>query len=149
MVTIKAAQRLHIMHAYNELLAYDKTWVKKMEKHVDQKYQGQQKPQSLEDEKIFTLAPGALASRLRALHPNDFAAAMSSISAYMNRAGKQLLSPDKDRLNKAKQELRKLFGKDAPNEDQSSKTNSRPQPSKQGKPANDRPIGSRSTGKIV
>lgn len=133
-----------------QVKAYDKTWVKKMEKHVDQKYQGQPKPQSLEDEKIFTLAPGALAQRLKALHPQDFKACMSAISGYMNRAGKTLLSSDRARLDKAKDELRKLFKKDKPNEDHGSKTTHSPQSGKPSKPANERgPIGSKPTGKIV
>lgn len=41
-----------------------------------------------------------------------FQSAMSMLNFYINRAGSQLSQSQKSRLTKAKQELRKLFGKD-------------------------------------
>ncbi|MCL5875715.1 MAG: DUF3175 domain-containing protein [Candidatus Dependentiae bacterium] len=40
-----------------------------------------------------------------------FQSAMSMLNFYINRAGKNLSAKDKTRLEKAKVELRKLFGK--------------------------------------
>lgn len=40
-----------------------------------------------------------------------FQSAMSMLNFYINRAGKKLKVEDKKRLEKAKKELRKLFGK--------------------------------------
>jgi hypothetical protein len=37
---------------------------------------------------------------------------MSMLTFYINRAGKNLPEADRDRLEKAKDELRKAFGKD-------------------------------------
>jgi len=40
-----------------------------------------------------------------------FQSAMSMLNFYINRAGKKLREQDKNRLEKAKQELRRLFNK--------------------------------------
>ena len=37
---------------------------------------------------------------------------MSMLTFYVNRAGKSLSGTDRDRLEKAKDELRKLFGRE-------------------------------------
>ena len=37
---------------------------------------------------------------------------MSMLTFYINRAGETLAAEDKDRLERAKEELRKLFGAD-------------------------------------
>lgn len=136
------------LHAASRLLAYDTTWVPKMNKETKLKYGNEPKPQMLEDEQIFKLAPSALAQRLKALYgPDGYASAMGALTAYKNRAGKTLLSPDKDRLEKAKQQLRKAYGKDTGNQ----KTTG-PKPANKGKPANDRqrkPVGSKPTGRII
>jgi hypothetical protein len=42
-------------------------------------------------------------------HHKDLKTAMSSLSFYINRAGKNLSADDKDRLNNAKEKLRNLF----------------------------------------
>jgi len=42
----------------------------------------------------------------------EFQTAMSMLDFYINRAGKNLKPEDKERLEKAKIELRKLFGKE-------------------------------------
>lgn len=121
--------------AARRLLAYDNTWVKKMEQKKSTKqpkYVGQ-KPSELKDERIFTLEPSALAQRLRTLYKDDYAGAMGSLTMYKNRAGKNLPSPDRDRLEKAKDQLRKLYGKD--DEDTSSKSPDGAQHSVPGQPA--------------
>jgi len=130
--------------------AYDRTWIKKEEQHrqAHPKYQGQQKPSQLTDEHIFTLEPSALAQRLKALYKDDFKGAMGALTMYKNRAGKNLLSPDRDRIDKAKQQLRKLYGKQ--DEDQRKTKNPRAKPTDKGKPANERsPLGSKPTTKTV
>lgn len=135
---IKAAARL---------LAYDTTWVPKMNKETKRKYGNEPKPQMLEDEQIFKLAPSALAQRLKSLYgPDGYSSAMGALTAYKNRAGKTLLSPDKDRLEKAKQQLRKIYGRD---KDQSKPKAAGPKPSSKNEPTNDRPIGSRPSGRII
>lgn len=145
---IEAAQRL---------IAYDTTWVPKMEKKTKIKYGNEPKPQMLKDEQIFKLAPAALAQRLKSLYGNDgFSSAMGALTAYKNRAGKTMVSQDKDRIEQAKEQLRKLYGKD---KDQSKPKTTGPKPTNPSKPANDRtgrskpvgtkPIGSRPSGRIV
>ena len=128
---------------YATILAYDNTWVKKMEQKKSTKqpkYVGQ-KPSQLKDEHIFTLEPSALAQRLKNLYKDDYAGAMGSLTMYKNRAGKNLPSPDRDRLEKAKDQLRKLYGKD--DEDTSSKSPDGAQPANSRKPAD---VGKRGTG---
>jgi hypothetical protein len=84
-----------------------------MEKETKRKFGAEPKPQMLKDEQIYSLPPATLAQRLKALYgPDGFASAMSSLSAYKNRAGKTLDSQDKDRIDKAKAELRKIYGKE-------------------------------------
>lgn len=51
----------------------------------------------------------AEASRRRKADP--YRSAMSMLTFYINRAGKSLKAPERNRLEKAKDELRKLFGK--------------------------------------
>jgi hypothetical protein len=142
------------INAAARLLAYDKTWIKRMNQYrqAHPKYQGQQKPTELTDEHIFTLDPSALAQRLKTLYKDDFKSAMQALTMYKNRAGKTLLSPDRDRLDKAKEQLRKLYGKD--DEDKSKPKNTGPQSPNKGKSTNERrvgdePIGSRPTTKTV
>ena len=43
-----------------------------------------------------------------------YASAMSMLTFYINRAGKELPKTQKNRLMRAKDELRKLYGKPAP-----------------------------------
>ena len=43
----------------------------------------------------------------------DFQAAMSMLNFYINRAGRNLAERDRKRLDRAKDELRKLYGRDA------------------------------------
>jgi len=48
---------------------------------------------------------------------DEFRSAMSMLDFYINRAGKDLSSEDKVRLDLVKNELRKLFGRE-PEEDE-------------------------------
>lgn len=62
--------------------------------------------------KIATsLKRSAEASTRRKADP--YRSAMSMLTFYINRAGKNLAKSDRDRLEKAKDELRKAFGKPA------------------------------------
>lgn len=138
------------INASTRLLAYDRTWITKMNQHrqAHPKYQGTQKPSELVDEHIFTLEPSALAQRLKVIYKDDFRSAMGALTVYKNRAGKNLLSPDRERIDKAKEQLRKLYGKQ--NEDQRQQKNPGSKPANEGKPANERPpIGSKPTTKTV
>ena len=56
-----------------------------------------------------SLKRSAEASKRRKADP--FRSAMSMLVFYINRAGKQLSTADRARLEKAKDELRKAFGK--------------------------------------
>jgi hypothetical protein len=51
------------------------------------------------------------AERSRRRKSSPFRSAMSMLTFYINRAGKNLPKADRDRLEKAKDELRKAFGK--------------------------------------
>ena len=68
---------------------------------------------ALEDPKEIaaSLKRSAEASKRRKADP--FRSAMSMLVFYMNRAGKNLSEEDRARLEKAKDELRKAFGKEA------------------------------------
>ena len=67
---------------------------------------------SLEDPKEIaaSLKRSAEASKRRKADP--FRSAMSMLVFYINRAGKNLSETDRARLEKAKDELRKAFGKE-------------------------------------
>jgi hypothetical protein len=67
---------------------------------------------TLEDPKEIaaSLKRSAEASRRRKADP--FRSAMSMLVFYINRAGKNLKEVDRARLEKAKEELRKAFGKE-------------------------------------
>ncbi len=58
-----------------------------------------------------SLKRSAEASLRRKADP--FRSAMSMLTFYINRAGKTLTEADRDRLEKAKDELRKAFGRKA------------------------------------
>lgn len=137
------------LHATYRLLSYDRSWIQKMNqrKQAHPKYQDTQKPQVLEDS-MFNLEPAALARALRTLYKDDYKAACGALTMYKNRAGKTLLSPDRDRIDKAKEQLRKLYGKQ--DEDQRQSTNPRTKPADARKSADERsPIGSKPTTKTI
>lgn len=67
---------------------------------------------------VFTRSPQEIAKSLkRSVLASDrtkgtkFQSAMSMLNFYINRAGKKLKAADRRRLEKAKIELRKIFGK--------------------------------------
>ena len=49
-------------------------------------------------------------TRTRSRARSDYQAAMSMLNFYINRAGRNLASRDRNRLERAKGELRKLYG---------------------------------------
>lgn len=150
MIEIKAASRL-------ALVAYDKTWIKKMDKrraYKPPKWKGQQKPRQLDDH-IFSMQPSALAQNLRNVYKDNYRGAMGALTMYKNRQGKNLLSPDRNRLDQAKDALRKLYKKDEHEKDTGNKTPDRVEPNDKDEPADvgnavgSEPIGSRPTTRTV
>ncbi len=72
------------------------------------------------EEGVFTKTPKAMADSLkRSAERSDrrkadpFRSAMSMLTFYENRAGKNLSAKDHERLDAAKDELRKAFGREA------------------------------------
>ncbi len=70
-------------------------------------------------EGIFTRSAPEIARELKKAvlesdrtHGTKFQSAMSMLNYYINRAGKKLSVSDKERLEQAKVELRKVFGKE-------------------------------------
>jgi hypothetical protein len=70
-------------------------------------------------EGIFTQTPQEIARELKEsveasnrTKGTKFQSAMSMLNYYINRAGKNLKSSDRARLEQAKDELRKIFGKE-------------------------------------
>lgn len=100
---IEAAQRL---------MAYDNRWSEKVERKQDLKHGNSPEPVQNTDQAMFSMQPTALAQALKRMYGDDYRAASSALSFYINRSGKKLLSPDKDRLSKARDALRKAYGKD-------------------------------------
>ena len=70
---------------------------------------------------IFTRSPQAVARGLkqsversrRTKGRTKFQSAMSMLNLYINRSGRSLPAPDRRRLERAKVELRKVFGRPA------------------------------------
>lgn len=52
-----------------------------------------------------------IAKELKREHGTDFAGAMSALSFYLNRAGKNLSDADRKRIEGAREKLRQLYGK--------------------------------------
>lgn len=102
------------IEAATRLKAYDTKWSQKVDRDLKNKHANQPKPVELDDA-IFSMQPSAMAQRLKALYKDDFKAAMSAISLVANRAGKQLSPSDKERFKRAKELLRKAYGKETTN----------------------------------
>ncbi|CDZ80242.1 hypothetical protein BN1013_00749 [Candidatus Rubidus massiliensis] len=71
------------------------------------------------EENVFKKSPEQIAKSLKKSAENSerrksspYRSAMSMLTFYINRAGKNLSEQEKDNLEKAKNELRKLFGKE-------------------------------------
>jgi Protein of unknown function (DUF3175) len=87
-----------------------KTWVR----HVQETSNAMDLPRG-----IFKRSPRAIASGLkrsversrRTRGRTKFQSAMSMLNLYINRSGRSLPSSDKHRLERAKIELRRLFGR--------------------------------------
>jgi len=70
------------------------------------------------ERRVFTKSPKAIARSLKRSaersarrKSSPYRSAMSMLTFYINRAGRQLSQTQRARLNAAKQELRALFGK--------------------------------------
>ena len=68
--------------------------------------------------RVFTRTPRAIAlslkrsaDRSQRRKTDPFRSAMSMLTFYINRAGRTLKKPDRKRLEAAKDELRRLFGR--------------------------------------
>lgn len=132
---IEAAQRL---------MAYDNRWADKAQRKINLKHVGEQPPVKNTDQALFTLQPTALAQALKNRYKDDFGAAMSAISFYMNRGGKDILSTDRHRLTQAKEALRKLYGKDQPGKEKDVLTEVKPSKiQKNGIKSPSKPIGAK------
>ena len=87
-----------------------KTWVR----HVQETSNAMDLPLG-----IFKRSPGAIARGLRRSAERSrrtkgrtkFQSAMSMLNLYVNRAGRSLSAADKRRLERAKRELRRVFGR--------------------------------------
>lgn len=66
---------------------------------------------SLEDPKEIALSLKKSAEESKRRKSDPYRSAMSMLTFYINRAGKQLSEEQKDRLEEAKDELRALFGR--------------------------------------
>ena len=69
---------------------------------------------SREDPRSIARSLKRSADRSRRRKSDPFRSAMSMLTFYINRTGKNLPKADRDRLEKAKGELRKAFGKNDP-----------------------------------
>jgi len=66
---------------------------------------------SRKDPKSIARSLKRSADRSRRRKSDPFRSAMSMLTFYLNRAGKKLAKPQRQRLESAKDELRKLYGK--------------------------------------
>jgi hypothetical protein len=69
---------------------------------------------SRKDPKSIARSLKRSADRSRRRKADPFRSAMSMLTFYVNRAGKKLAKPQRHRLEAAKDELRKLYGKRLP-----------------------------------
>jgi hypothetical protein len=68
---------------------------------------------TLKDPKKIALSLKRSAEQSTRRRSDPYRSAMSMLTFYINRAGKELSQADRTRLEKAKEELRKAFGKSA------------------------------------
>lgn len=99
------------IEAAHRLLSHDVKWSQKVGRDLKIKHANQQKPTELDDS-IFSMQPSTMVQRLKVLYKDDFQAAMSAISFVANRAGRNLSPSDKERFKRAKELLRKAYGKE-------------------------------------
>jgi hypothetical protein len=69
---------------------------------------------TLEDPRAVAASLKRAAERSQRRHADAFRSAMSMLVFYINRAGRNLSAADRRRLERAKVELRKLFGRVVP-----------------------------------
>lgn len=66
---------------------------------------------TLDDPRQIALSLQRSAERSARRKADPFRSAMSMLNFYINRAGRKLSSPDRERLERAKDELRALYGR--------------------------------------
>lgn len=91
----------------------DNTWIEKVEKKREGKSRN---PANDLKEGIFEESPSAIARELK-MKSDDFKQAMSRLNYYINRAGDNLDTAAKSRLNRAKEALYQAYGRDVPEQD--------------------------------
>lgn len=104
MFRIEAAQRMRVK------AAEDHQWVDKVEQKQEMKPDN---PNDDFPEGFFDGQPNTIAQGLKS-KSEDFKQAMSRLSFYINRAGKNLDNTSKQRLEQAKDALYRLYGRDKP-----------------------------------
>lgn len=90
----------------------DNTWIEK----VERKNRKSRNPANDIKEGTFEESPSAIARELK-MKSKDFQQAMSRLNYYINRAGKNLDTSDKSRLERAKEALYRAYGRDVPEQD--------------------------------
>lgn len=94
----------------------DRTWQRKM----NQGYHGKPRtPGQVLPEGTFSKSASEIAMILKQ-HSTDFKQAMSKLTSYINRSGKNLEGADKERLYSAKDSLRNAYGQQEPTTTESS-----------------------------
>lgn len=88
----------------------DHNWLGKAEDKQEQKPED---PNAEFPEDFFKGSPSSIAQGLKS-KSDDFKQAMSRLSFYINRAGKNLEMSDKQRLEQAKDSLYRIYGRDVP-----------------------------------
>lgn len=87
----------------------DNTWIERTKNSRKGKYDyggGQDVPEG-----TFKGSPASIAQILKS-KSKDYKQAMSRLSSYINMSGDNLNSSDKNRLEKAKQALKRAYGKE-------------------------------------
>lgn len=111
-MTTKALIRLIADNAYDEnQVNNDKDF--DWQRQMTEKYKGKPREDGRElPEGTFTKSASEIANILKQ-HSEDYGQAMSKLSSYINRTGRDLQGGDKARLNSAKDALRQAYGEPA------------------------------------
>ena len=109
---MKAITRLLADNAYDEnQVNNDKDF--NWQRQMTEKYKGKPRTDGRElPEGTFTKSASEIANILKQ-HSEDYGQAMSKLSSYINRTGRDLQGGDKARLNSAKDALRQAYGEPA------------------------------------
>lgn len=97
-------------HDWRQVMDKSKRWSQKVTESSDA-LDLEQGVFSLEDPREIALSLKKSAEQSKRRKSDPYRSAMSMLTFYINRAGKQLTPEHKDRLEAAKDELRALFGR--------------------------------------